>query len=128
MPQKYKKILMPAGASYSRLPLLFCANMHLVVISSPFPQEAVREQPFSAISVPACRQTGQAKILILKIRWCIPAVKIFAFLDLAKNFSFPDRFIRHFSQYSSLITLMHTAKFIPLSVNKHHSFFENSSN
>ncbi|HDL08525.1 MAG TPA: hypothetical protein ENG35_07315, partial [Desulfobacteraceae bacterium] len=33
-------------------------------------------------------QTGQAKILILKICGCIPAVKIFAFLDLAKNFSF----------------------------------------
>jgi len=32
----------------------------------------------------------QAQILILKIRRCIPAVKIFALLDLAKNFSFSD--------------------------------------
>jgi len=55
------------------------------VISSPFPEEAVLEWLFSAISVPACRQTGQAKILILKILGCIPAVKIFAFLDPAKK-------------------------------------------
>jgi len=32
----------------------------------------------------------QARILILKILQCIPAVKIFAFLDLAKNLSFSD--------------------------------------
>jgi len=32
----------------------------------------------------------QAQILILKILQRIPAVKIFAFLDLAKNFSFLD--------------------------------------
>jgi len=38
----------------------------------------------------ACRQTGQAQILILKILQCIPAVKIFAFLDLAQIFSFMD--------------------------------------
>ncbi len=31
-------------------------------------------------------QTGQAKILILKIRGCIPAVKIFAFPDPCKKF------------------------------------------
>jgi len=29
--------------------------------------------------------------------------------------------------FSILITLMHTAKFMPLSIDKHHSFFENSS-
>jgi len=68
----------------------------------PVPKGTGREWLFSAISVPACRQTGQAQILILKIRGCIPAVKIFAFLDPAKNFSFPDSLLRHFSQYSSL--------------------------
>jgi len=31
-------------------------------------------------------QTGQSKILILKILQCIPAVKIFAFLELEKIF------------------------------------------
>ena len=32
----------------------------------------------------------QAQILILEILQCITAVKIFAFLELAKNLSFPD--------------------------------------
>ena len=35
----------------------------------------------------------QAQILILKILQCILAVKIFAFLDLAKNLSFSDSFL-----------------------------------
>jgi len=30
------------------------------------------------------------------------------------------------THYSPLITLMHTAKFIPLSTDKHHNFFKNS--
>ena len=36
----------------------------------------------------------QAQILILKILQCIPVVKLFAFLDLAKNFSFSDGLLR----------------------------------
>jgi len=72
------------------------------------PEEAVREWLFSAISVPACRQTGQAKILIIKIRGCIPAVKIFAFLDLAKKFSFPDSLLRNGDEITP--------------INKHHLF------
>jgi len=35
----------------------------------------------------------QAQILILKILQCILAVKIFAFLDLAKNLSFSDKLL-----------------------------------
>ena len=45
--------------------------------------EAVREWLFSAISASGSDFNPQNT-------QCIPAVKIFAFLDLAKNFSFSD--------------------------------------
>jgi len=35
----------------------------------------------------------QAQILILEILQCIPAVKIFAFLDLGENLSFSDSLV-----------------------------------
>ena len=52
--------------------------------------EVIREWLFPAISVPACRQTGKAKILTAGIYPRILRIKIFAFPDLVKNFSFPD--------------------------------------
>jgi len=44
-------------------------------------------------NIPELVKLVQAQIIILKILQCIPAVKIFASLDLAKNFSFSDSLI-----------------------------------
>jgi len=51
-----------------------------------FSLEAVREWLFSAISASGSDFNPQNT-------QCIPAVKIFAFLDLAKNFSFSDSLV-----------------------------------
>ncbi len=52
------------------------------------PEEAVREWLFFPIS--ASDSIPITSGLILKILRCIPAVKIFPFLDLGKNISFSD--------------------------------------